>query len=44
MELASKALRLGVSDMRHEKNRRAWRLYDQDYFKSVAFGKFANEA
>lgn len=37
--LLSKALRLGVSDMRHEKHRWAWRVYDQEYFKSVAFLK-----
>ena len=35
--LLSKALRLGVSDMRHEKHRWAWRVYDQDCFKIVAF-------
>lgn len=29
----------GVLDMKHEKNRWAWRAYDQEYFKSVAFLK-----
>jgi hypothetical protein len=30
LRLLSKALHLGVSDMNHEENRWAWRMYDQD--------------